>query len=344
LITETVSWGGRQRIRWLNLAYRMQRRIAKEFWDVDLWQLRRMQRAYRTPGGPEVLVLGDSHMFWTGYYEADRRRLGTLIREELGPGTRVLIVEGPCYWPNMTILLLEALLGLPHRPRVLLFSINSYMNTPHWLEHPQYSYAPVVRTLRENLDRRWLRKVPRVDQPAAEAYYRKPASSFGDAHLTLGELEMLVHGKAHSSAQRAARRRHRIDFYFSEALAREMAGADRVERIGALVAALDVPTVNFVGPLTHDAVREEYGDAAYQAVVRQVEDVVALYSGKAGARARVLDFSRAFATERFVDPLHVNASCRIMMARALGREIREALQAPMAEVSPISAAGSVNPR
>ena len=65
-------------------AFRLERKATRRFSDVELRQLKSLELAYRGSSGPDVLVFGDSAMFWTTHRDSDRRHLVQMVRDELG--------------------------------------------------------------------------------------------------------------------------------------------------------------------------------------------------------------------------------------------------------------------
>jgi hypothetical protein len=75
-----------------DIGRRLERRAEpKRSSDLDLRQLRSLQRAYGNRAGPEVL--GDSIMYWT-VREPDRGRMFDMIGDELNSDARCMALAG----------------------------------------------------------------------------------------------------------------------------------------------------------------------------------------------------------------------------------------------------------
>ena len=127
--------------------FRVERRIAKRYSDVELRQLRSMERAYRGSRGPELLMFGESNMAWTSRDEVDRRHLAEMIRDECGGGLRLEGLVGPGYNPRIIMALLSALSRCPSQPQVVIVPMSILMATSSWLAHPKLGYELVAKEM-----------------------------------------------------------------------------------------------------------------------------------------------------------------------------------------------------
>src|SRR3954454_22479857 len=92
-----------------DLTFRVRRRMVKKFSDVELRQLRSLQSDYAGESGPEILLFGDSAMFWTLSTDEDRRHMVDMIRAELDGEVRIEALVGPGYNPRIVMAYLSAL-------------------------------------------------------------------------------------------------------------------------------------------------------------------------------------------------------------------------------------------
>ncbi len=128
--------------------FKLERRVSKRVSDVELRQLRSLERSYnRRGGGPEVLVFGDSSMFWTTPKDQDRRHLVEMIRAELDADVRFESLVGPGYNPRIMLVYLSALAGCSSQPRAVVVPTSVLMATSIWLAHPVLGWERVAAEL-----------------------------------------------------------------------------------------------------------------------------------------------------------------------------------------------------
>ena len=88
---------------------KLRENVEKRLPDIEIRQLRGLQAAYSGPTGPDVLLFGDSAMFWTRGHEADLRTLGAVIKDELPAGCTVHAMVGPGFNARIVSSFVQAL-------------------------------------------------------------------------------------------------------------------------------------------------------------------------------------------------------------------------------------------
>lgn len=310
-----------------DLAHRARRRAVSRFSDLELDQLRALQKAYAGPGGPELLVFGDSAMFWSEYTDDDRTGLADLVRERLdGVGMQVLM--GPGYNPRIVAAYLEALARCAGRPQVVVVPTSVLMASSLWIDHPLYGYGRKTAQLREVIA--GTSTLKRLDPPAQEDYEewdRRPAPSLFGARRTAGELRLITNSPPQTRWQTALRTRHLMDFYHAEELTLESVGVRLIEEAAAAVSALGLRSLGYVSPVNHEVLKVTLGEASIEHVRRNVAVIEEAYLRGAGDLGRVLDASLACPTGDFADPLHLNEHGRHVMADLMADALRPLLGA-----------------
>jgi hypothetical protein len=309
-------------------AFRLERKAAKRFNDVELRQLKSLERAYRGSSGPELLVFGDSAMFWTTHRDGDRRHLVQMIRDELGGGVGFEALVGPGYNPRIIMAFLSALEGCRARPRVVIVPTSILFAMSTWLAHPVLGYELVAGELRAaiaaNGDRP--RRLPRPGQEAEDAFDRRPASSLIGARRTVGELRLITNAPPDTRWQQVVRLRHLMDFYNAERLEPDSPGVLLVGELGRMLSAMGLRSVAYVAPINYEVVSKTLGEGARDHLARNADLVETAYREAAGAFGTVVNAVFECPAGEFMDPLHLSEVGRGRLARVIAAAV-----APMLE-------------
>jgi hypothetical protein len=318
----------RLRIRARHAVFRANRRAARQFGDIELWQLRSVERAFQGAHGPDVLIIGDSTMFWIGRKEPDNRQLAEMISDELGPGIRCLTVVGPGYHAAMAMAYLSALTHSRSRPRVVVVPLTPMMATSPWLDHPSYPYQQLAEGMRAALASNGSRprRLERPGHDYANEYDQRPAPSFVDSGRTLGELRMLIHAPAETRSQKAMRLRHRFDYYYAETLEPDSPGVKLVAQLADMLASMELPSVAYISPVNHEALAESLGQVACDHEARNAAVIGAAYLNRTGSLGALIDPSFDFPRDNFVDPLHPGWHARRQVAARIAAAVSSHLQ------------------
>lgn len=311
----------RLQVRLNHARFRLKRRALKQWGDLELSQLETVERAYSGARGPEVLIIGDSTMYWIGRDEPDNRQLAEVIEDGVGRRGKCLMVAGPGYQAGITMAYLAALEQARSKPRVAVVAMAPMMSRSTWINHPDYPYVELSRAMREALrlngDRP--KRLERPGREFADAYDREPAPSFINSGLTRGELRMLIHARAETEAQKVARLRHRIDYYYAEMLTPESPGVKAIAELGAMLRNLEIAGVAYISPVNHEAAAATIGQFVCEQEARCNEICAKAFLDALGDRGRVVDLSFDFPARDFVDPLHPGYRPR----RAIGMQVAE---------------------
>lgn len=300
------------------LAARAERKVLDRFSDVEARQLNSLRRAYRGTKGPDVLVFGDSAMFWTAPDEPDPRRLYQMVADELGRDTRVKVLYGPGYHARIVMAFLAALEQCASRPRIVVVPTSIMMTTRGWLQHPEFSYEHASADLLTAIaDGSKPRRLARTPTDVADAYDRTPAPSLFGEERTYGELRMLIHGQAQTPWQKAVRRRNRIDFYNGERLEADSPGVALVRDLGRTLVRMGLPSVAYLLPVNRDDIASEGGQAALDHVAHNADVIVTAYSDAVGDTGRIVNAVFDAPGEEFIDPLHLGSAGRRRLANRI---------------------------
>lgn len=307
-----------------NLAFRVDRKMTLKFGDLHLRQLRSIERAYARARGPEVLVIGDSSMYWFSPTEEDRRRLLTMIQDELGRRVRMVSVVGPGYHARISLAYLSALRFTRSRPRVAILPMSVLMATWPWVTHPEHGYQDVSAQLEQAVadPRSRPRRLAPTPPSVVEEYDAKPAPTLTDHVRTLGEMRMLIHARVESQSQKLTRLRHRMDYYNADRLDAQSPGIKLIEQLGELLAELDLPSVAYMTPVDHEALVATLGADAYDHVAHNVALVEKAFTAAVGDSGTLVADAFSSPSSHFMDPLHVNDVARRELARRIADAVR----------------------
>ena len=188
---------------------------------VELRDLAALMRAYSGDKGPEVLLIGDSHMFWAVRSEDDRRNVVDIIRDILGRRVGLLALARDGYNQAMEMAFLSALEHCRSRPKVVVLSLSVQQLHVSFRCHPLRGQAIAVEAVNEAVAA-WPDGPKTIRQPTDEEWAASDATlipSFMGQRRSMGELDLFVNARSWSKTQRTTRWRHLLDSYTGEALA-----------------------------------------------------------------------------------------------------------------------------
>ena len=290
--------------------------------DRELYQARRLIRAYSRKRGPEILLFGDSAMAWTNVTDRRRQTLGDMVRA--ATGRRVLMIAGPAYNARIVSVFLTALEGCRSRPEVVVVPTSILTSTRLFLESPRHAYVHESASLRKHLLAGGTPPRRGIDRASAEEYEefdRRPAPSRSGARRTIGEVRLVINSVPTTRWATAVRLRIMMDYYHSERLAPESDGVVLVRQLGTQLTRLGVPSVACIGPINHEVVRATVGTETIDQIRDNsvvIEDAFLAGSGDIG---RVANVALDNPAEEFADPLHLTFEGRERMARSLAEQI-----------------------
>ncbi len=328
LRTGASGLGDWQRTRALvkDTAFRLERKYAKRFSDVQLRQLRSLEHSYAGPDRRDLLVFGDSAMFWTTPTDDDHRHLVEMIRDELGPDATLEALVGPGYNARVVMAFLSALAHCRLRPQVVIVPASILMAQTIWLSHPEVGYEQMSAELRSivgaNGGRRPRRLVQHDTDEAVAAWERQPAPSLFGARRTVGELRLITNAAPATRWQKVVRVRHLMDFYNAERLEPDSIGVRIVAEMGAMLRELGVPSVAYIPPINHEVVVSTLGPGARAHVQRNAELIESAFCGSCGELGTVVNAIFDSPANEYIDPVHLSPAGRMRFAARLADAAR----------------------
>lgn len=313
---------------------RVRREIDARRPDAEIRQLWALVDAYSEPGAPEVLVVGDSAMFWTSPNDPDQRSLARMISDELGGSVRVHALAGPGYNPRLVNVFLEALERCPERPKILVLPTSLLMATQAWLSHPNFSYlleAPELRRIAEAGDRS-ARRLPRAGLEQWEEWDRQPAPSLFGARRTMGEVRIIINSNQQRQFswtqpttrwQQAIRMRHMMDLYNAEKLTPESYGVQLLTEMASYVAKLGIPSVGYISPINREVLATVLKQPAVDHVAANADVIAQAYRDAAGDGHDVVNAVFSCPGTDFGDPVHLNDRGRLHLAQLIAEGITQ---------------------
>ncbi|MGP0030233.1 MAG: hypothetical protein ACLPVF_06975 [Acidimicrobiales bacterium] len=329
----------RARTHLLDRARRLERRAEpKRPSDVELRHLRTLQRAYGSRPGPEVLVIGDSIMYWT-IREADRRRTFDMFTDELVADVRCLALSGAGYNARMVMAFLSAFSACPSRPRVVVVPLSLCTTMSSFLDHPVRGQARAAAAVRAAVGA-WP-DLPKSYEKATDEEWaaadQLTIPSLVGQHRTMGELDLIINAASSSPSQRVIRMRHLLDSYVGERLEPDTPGIQLVADMGRLVRHLNLRTVVYIPAVPHELSERLLGHGARQHIERNASVAASAFLESARAVGTVVNLAVAGPEAEFSDPIHFNHLGRHRLARAIAEAVDAQLsQSERARKAPVA--------
>jgi hypothetical protein len=324
---------------WLYIKRHVLRLTVQRGTDPELRQLRSLQRAYAKKDGPEVIIFGDSAMFWTTPHDATRKSLSDMIRDGLGRDVEVITLAGSGYNALLISAFLTVLENSRSRPKAIVVPTSVLMAQTLWAESPLWSYIPESAAMREMTERGGevpLKGLPRATEKEWEDYDRLPAPSLFGARRTVGEIRLIINSVPTSPWQTAVRLRHLMDFYNAQELQADSPGVALVGHLGAHIAKLAIPTVAYIAPVNYEVLRTMFGETSLAHLRRNADLVESAFAETSGEHGHVVNAVFDNPSTDFIDPVHLTRSGREHLARRISDIVRPLLSAgaPSAEDQP----------
>ena len=310
-----------------HLAGRLERAAANRFGDPELGNLRAIQRAYRGNRGPDILVFGDSTMFWTAPGEPNRRPIPELMATELGRNTTMMSILGAGYNPRILNAYLGALARCRSSPRAVVVPTSTVMAQATWLEHPKFSYVHAARAVNDAA-RLGQGFGTRVSSPGPDEWARydaMPAHSLVGQTLTLGELRRIAAMRPTSRWQAEFRTRQLCEYYMAERLSPLSPGVILVAELSRILGALGLPSVGYISPLNFEAADRLLGTSVKPMLARDGEVVTNAFHRGLGERGIMIDAVVDHPESEFFDPAHLTHGGRYRLAIRIAGALRSLL-------------------
>jgi hypothetical protein len=296
--------------------------------DLQLRQLRRLRRAYDGRGeGPDLLLFGDSAMYWTGPGDSSRAYLCDSIRKELGP-VRCLQLYGPGYTARIFLPFLAALAKCRTKPRAVLVPLSFQMLQATWLADPEVGCGPVADQMTALIESD--AKLPRkLEQPSLEQvdeFHRMPSPSVVGATLTVGEFKLMQAVKGRTRSQKRDRLRHNLDYHHAEGVPPGSEGLRLVGEVGAALREMELPSVGYVPPGNYELLTKILSPEMPERLERNADLISAAFLEGTGELGTVVNGMPDGVPEHFYDPIHLNYDGRRRFAARIADALRPLLE------------------
>jgi hypothetical protein len=309
-----------------DIAFRLERRLTDEFGELQLRQLRSLQRAYRRAGGPELLVIGDSDMFWTDRRDRDRRHLSDIIRDEVDPRFRLQALVGASYAPRIASAFLAALARCGGRPRFVVVPMSHVVVESTSLLHPLWGYERIAAAITAAAERGTdPAAIPKPTREEWEAHDRLPVASLCGADITAGEVRLVINNTPRTEWQRTIVERYILDFYNGEMPEPDGLGIRLITELGSKVAAMGLPTVAYIAPVNYELAEARLGPNVPDHLTKKAALMTSSFLEAAGDFGAVVDGTFLSSGSEFNDPLHLTESGRQRLGAEIGRAGRTLL-------------------
>ncbi len=307
-------------------AFRLERKWAKRYSDVQLRQLRALEHSYAKPQGTDLLVFGDSAMFWTTPTDTDHRHLVEMVRDELGSATTFEALVGPGYNARIVMAYLSALPHCRSRPKVVIVPASVMMSQSHWLSHPEVGYelmSAELRTIINGNGRKRPRRLVQHDtEEAVATWERQPAPSLFGARRTVGELRLITNAVPATRWQKAVRIRHLMDFYNAERFEPDSLGVTIVGEMAAMLRELEIPSIAYIPPINHEVLVATLGAKAKEHVARNATLIEAAFRAQCGELGTVVNAIFESPATEYIDPVHLSPAGRLRFAARIADAAR----------------------
>jgi hypothetical protein len=303
--------------------------------DVEIRQLWDLVDRYNQANPPDVLLIGDSAMYWVAEDDADQRNLAQVITDEFDGDVRVHAIAGPGYNARMARVFLEALSGCRHRPKLVILPATLAVAAEHMHQHPFWSYQRESSGLREILRAgdRSAKRLPRGTEDDWEKYDALPAASLFGARRTQGELRLVTHGLPDPKHRQPTTRwlqvvrlRHVLDSHNGETLTPDSVGVRMIAEMAGSAADLGLQVVAYIPPVNVDLVRKVFKQPGLDHIARNAEVVSNAIEQATHGTGRVVNAVFACPEKDFGDALHLSIEGRKDFGTLIIREIREMTQ------------------
>ncbi len=300
------------------------RRWRDQYVDPQVRQLANLVADMRR-GQVDVLFLGDSSSTFFSPDDSDKRRLPQMLAEQLGPGTRMSLIAGPGYNPELYAEFIRILATLEQRPRVVVLSMAvRTASAQHVRRHPEYGYRRSIETLRKVADAEVpMRSVSR-DNRRTRAEFAEfealPMRTKWRRAETVGDYLGQIRGRRHLP-ERAEVQQALFDYFHGEAVAADHPTLADVRLLGERLRDYGVPVVQYWPPIPVEQ-GERWFPGEFETHVRASWEVQQAVFTEAVGPVGVLA-STPFETpdDEFVDSSdgseHWNAAGRMRMAKVL---------------------------
>jgi hypothetical protein len=288
---------------------------------------RRLVRRLRG-NAPDVLYFGDSTSLFVDPNDADQRRLGHMIRDQLADVADVEVIAGGGYGPELHEAYLRLVQASPARPLVL-HSLAFRVLYP-LIQHPAYGKRKELATVRDlDPSAPWWRiraSLPKPGPEEFERFYRLP-------HKTLiGEMPVGDYVKPLKANSLSPEEKVRLlyAYHHGSELSADSVGVEAVVELGRRLRALGCRTIAYQTPVPIETGIELFGPRFGELISSNWEVMEAAYREGIGRDATILQTGTMFSADEFIDPSdgteHLNERGRLRLASTIVESVRAELE------------------
>jgi hypothetical protein len=299
---------------------------------VDSEQVRRARGLMRSlrQGKPDVLYLGDSIMSFIAPYDTDRRRLGVMVADGLGPDVSLRVVHGPSFNPDLFDAYLGLLWGTPHRP-LLVIPLWTRGRFPPWTEHPVHGHKRATAAIRLiDPSSHFLRihhAFPRPTQADFDRFAQVRYDTL-EGSGTVGDYVTPIREFQRSGDEESARR-NLYAYHHGGLLVAGTPEVEAVTRLARTIKDLGCAAVVYQTPIPVQMGAKLLGPELAERTAESYRVLNEAYRLGAGGDADIIESGTSFATDEFIDPNdateHLNQRGRAHLASLLTSAIRQRL-------------------
>lgn len=304
------------------------RRWRDQYVDPQVRQLGNLVGEMRR-GQVDVLFLGDSSSTFFSPDDSDKRRLPQMLAEQLGPRTRVSLIAGAGYNPELYAEFVRILATLEQRPRVVVLSMAvRTASAQHVRRHPEYGYRRSIETLRQvpDADTR-MRSLSRGNRRTNEEFAAFEAivvPTKWQRAETIGDYLRQVRGRRHLP-ERAEVQQALFDYLHGESVPADHPTVADLRQLGKRLRDYGVPVVHYWPPIPVEQ-GERWFPGEFEAHVRASWEVQqAAFTEAIGPLGTLASTPFETPDNEFVDSSdgseHWNEAGRVRMAKLLAAAI-----------------------
>ncbi len=294
---------------------------------IELRHLRSLMEHYdRALPGPEILLLGDSIMYWA-VRETDRRTIVDMMRDILGRDVRILSLSWAGYNQQMEMAFLSGLARCRSRPRVVIATLSVQQLLTSFRCHPVRGQGKAVDAVQAAVAA-WPNGPKSYGQPSDEEWAASDVlvvPSYVGLRRTMAELDLFINAASSSKSQRSTRLRHLLDSYLGESLPPDSSGLQLVTEVGTTLDALELPSVAYITPCDYELGERILGPGLKELLRRNAQLAEEAFVKGAGERGAVVNAMLESTHSEFADVLHLNQVGRLRLAHLIADAVKAQL-------------------
>lgn len=287
---------------------------------------------------PDILLLGDSVTERVSRLDSDKRCLGEMIRESLGPRLRADYLSFSGCHPRAYLAVLRLVLSYHRRPELVVVPINVRSFSPQWHANPKWQYRTEVAAIEAFArDRKAADPLAEAGaSPDEENEFRElPLSIFGTSLDKVGPVVDLIERKLRGGDERG-RRAVIFAFHYLNHLVPSHPHLDALREMRDLASSAAVGLLFYFTPINWEAGVALHGDQFNEIVAGNRNVIRAALGQDRGAAVsppKVSDLLFTLPAREFFSDLepteHLNQAGRLHLASLLGGAIDEVMESRM---------------